>query len=69
MTGRKLAAGFTVVFVTALLSAGLAYALGGLLLAWWLLIDLGRCEAGLLHITGHHACMGDGSQVSKDANQ
>ena len=45
MTGRKLAAGFTVVFVTALLSAGLAYALGGLLLAWWLLIDLGRCEA------------------------
>ena len=25
--------------------------------------------SGLLHITGHHACMGDGSQVSKDANQ
>ena len=21
-----------------------AYALGGLLLAWWLLIDLGRCD-------------------------
>ena len=25
--------------------------------------------SGLLHITGHHACMGDGSQVSKDASQ
>jgi hypothetical protein len=41
MTPGKLAAGLTAVFVTALLSAGLAYALGGLLLAWWLLIDLG----------------------------
>ena len=44
MTPGKLAAGLAAVFITALLSAGLAYALGGLLLAWWLLIDLGRAD-------------------------
>ena len=44
MTAGKLAAGLATVFTTAILSAGLAYALAGCLLAWWLLVDLGRAE-------------------------
>ena len=44
MTPGKLADAAVSVFLVALLSAGAAYALGGLLLAWWLLIDLGRCD-------------------------
>ena len=45
MTARTLAAGAVTVFGVALLSAGLAYAIAGCLLAWWLLVDLGRAEA------------------------
>ena len=45
MTARTLAAGAAAVFGVALLSAGLAYAIAGCLLAWWLLVDLGRAEA------------------------
>ena len=44
MTTRTLAAAAATVFGVALLSAGLAYALAGCLLAWWLLVDLGRAE-------------------------
>ena len=44
MTARALAAGAATVFGVALLSAGLAYAIAGCLLAWWLLVDLGRAE-------------------------
>ena len=44
MTARTLAAGAATVFSVALLSAGLAYAIAGCLLAWWLLADLGRAE-------------------------
>ena len=44
MTARTLAAAAAAVFGVALLSAGLAYAIAGCLLAWWLLADLGRAE-------------------------
>ena len=47
MTARALAAGAAAVFGVALLSAGLAYAIAGCLLAWWLLVDLGRAEDNL----------------------
>ena len=47
MTARTLAAAAAIVFGTALLSAGLAYAIAGCLLAWWLLVDLGRAEDNL----------------------
>ena len=42
MTARTLAAGAGAVFAAGLLSAGLAYAIAGCLLTWWLLVDLGR---------------------------
>ena len=45
MTARTLAAAPATEFGVALLSAGLAYAIAGCLLAWWLLVDLGRAEA------------------------
>ena len=45
LTARTLAAGAAAVFGVALLSAGLAYAIAGCLLAWWLLVDLGSAEA------------------------
>ena len=45
VTARTLAAAAATVFGVALLSAGLAYAIAGCLLAWWLLVDLGRAEA------------------------
>ena len=44
MTARALAAAAAAVFGVAILSAGLAYVLAGCLLAWWLLVDLGRAE-------------------------
>lgn len=44
MTVGKLVGAAAFVFLVAVLSAGAAYVLGGLWLAWWLLIDLGRAE-------------------------
>ena len=49
MTARTLAAGAATVFGVAFLSAGLAYFIAGCLLAWWLLVDLGRAEDGGTH--------------------